>query len=533
LNDLTLNNDHLIIVALAAILCLLSGKSRLRGMGIAAAWIASCSLLMLNSFIRIVYDDEVYYLAQAVTAARGEIHGCLPMRIWIYRPFLWLHISTSWTIVITRAATVAAALSAAVVLIRTAALMNVPRPTSLLSGAVLILAFAYLPMGTLVPEYAAYLCLILGIFSLIRGLDQRSRSAPFAWSGFMLGLAGLTSLRMLPLAAAGIAASWLCQEKPRSNRPPLIAIAGGILAAIPTLIYIGLYDSFASLFFWNYALFRKIGVIKFSSPASLPGVLAGIAAAGVLLLWTKPGLSQKHRALLLLWLTATVSAIWNPQKLEHTLAAWLTISCLLSAAALEEIKQRIGGSAGQRTYLFLAGLLIFSILMPQIPVSIAPENIKFEFRNMRSGLELVDWLRETANGEPVACVPPFHPIFSRNTWNLWNVIFYCYVNDPAMIREISPDLVGKLESGQAAIIEWDPWPTESNCANVLQFLVNRKFLDRPGAEKLGEKLRDRYELVQWQRPVEGDFGSGKFLVRKGIPLRGPIVQLSPELITCP
>ncbi len=536
MNGLLLDNHMLIGVILSLLASWLysnrcTPNGRASRLLVAAAWFVGISILFLNSFVRPVYDDEVYYLAQSAAGLRGEVRGCLPMRLWIYFPLLWLNLSPGTLIVLARIVTVGAALCSAIIFIKTADYFDLPTGNRQVMGALLLLALGYLPMGTLVPEYPAFIFLMIGIFCLIKGLGHDGISHGFLLSGFFAGLAGLISLRTTPLGLAICAAAYLCQAKPRSFRPLVHTMAGGVLALIPTLAYIITYDSFSSIIYWNYTFFRNIGTIRFDTPAHLPEILAFAAMAGLFVNCEVRDSSPRRKALTLLWCAATVSAILNPQKMEHTLALWIALSILMAAIAFHEIALRLGRTRGRKVSIFLTCLLFWSLFIPNFPANFDPSELAMASRQMHSGLELLDWLDRTAKGDYVACVPPFHPIAARNAWSLWNVIYYCYIFDAATNREISPGLVNMLESGKAAIIEWDPWPEESNCGNILKYLVTRDFLSREQAGTLAKQLRDRYELVQWDKPIVESFGTGKFLVRKGIPLNGPVSRLDPAMIS--
>jgi hypothetical protein len=127
-------------------------------------------------------------------------------------------------------------------------------------------------------------------------------------------------------------------------------------------------------------------------------------------------------------------------------------------------------------------------------------------------------------------VPPFHPIFAPNAWEMWNVIYYCYIRDPKTNSELEPHLKATLMSRKAAVVEWDAWPKEAEAPDILAYLVDRKFISAEEAPQLAEELCKNYRLVQWQGPLYDYFGGGRFLVRRNLRLDGRVRALADSLI---
>jgi hypothetical protein len=186
--------------------------------------------------------------------------------------------------------------------------------------------------------------------------------------------------------------------------------------------------------------------------------------------------------------------------------------------------------SNHRAYSLVLCLLFGTLLVPDVQVLADPASIRDSVREMNSGLGLIDWLDKAANGNPVACVAPFHPIRPPNAWHMWNVVFYCYIEDPTLNAQLDPDMESMFRSGGAAIVQWDPWPGESNQANILQYLVSRHFVPQDRIASLAEKLRMDYRLVEWTGPLPEEFGGGRFLVRRDIPLDDRVSEVDASLI---
>lgn len=535
MNKLVLERSVLIVSGAALLLCWFprlwfGSDGRLRRVIHLSAWAAAVSLLVFNSLAREIYDDEVFYFTQACAAQRGEVSGCLPMRFWMYYPYLALHLSPSATLLAARISMTVLIILAGVAVTAIARKADGTGFSASMAGALSIAAFANLPMGSLVPEYPAFLFLIGAVWLMV--------AAPGRWpllpcvflAGMLLALASATSPRFLLLGAAGFIALFVEPGRSSRTRTLVWAALGMIAGLLPTGIYILAKDSIASLVYWNYTIMRKIGLMDFGAPLEFPAVVAALAAAGSFLLWRARRSLEGGRTLILLWGTAAVSAILNPLKFEYTLGPCLALSFIVAAPAMSAILAGWTRPANHRAYAFVLCLVFFTLVVPEAELLADPASIRDSVEEMNSGLKLIDWLEKTANGNPVACVPPFQPIRSPNAWRMWNVIYYCYVEDPRLNAELDPRLVSTLRSGRAAIVQWDPWPGESKQPNILHYLVSRRFVTQDGIAALAEDLRRSYRLVEWDGPLPDEFGGGRFLVRRDIPVDDEVSQLDDSLI---
>jgi hypothetical protein len=535
---LVLESNVIITVAAAAVLgwfprLWFRPDARLRTVVQVVAWaIASC-LIALNSLARPIFDDEVFYTAQAYAAQHGQVSGYLPLRVWAYYLFLALHLSPAATILATRISMILATVLAGLMVMSIARTIDRSGGfTASIAGALSALTFGNLPMGTMVPEYIAFLFLLAGIWAMLAAPARWPRAFSLFVSGFMLACACATSLRLLLFCVAAFLAVLLEPGRLTRGRAFLWTALGTVAGVFPSAFHIITRDSMASVLYWHYTFMQRIGIIQFTAPVELPAVLAIVAVAGAWVLWRARPLSGST-TLVVFWLTATVSAILNPQKLEHTLGPWLALSFVLAAATIAASLPRAPETGKQRIYVALLLLLFFNQADPNITTLKDPAGIGTTIRQADSGLRLVNWLARVANGNPVVCVPPFHPIFAPNAWEMWNVIYYCYIRDPQMNLELEPHLEETLRSKKAAVVEWDPWPGEAEAANILQYLVDRKFVAPEQVRSLAEELSRSYRLVQWIGPLPEEFGGGRFLVRRDIRIDGQVRVLDDSLILHP
>ncbi len=535
MSSLVLESNIILAVMIAAILCCFPGlwfrpNGRLRTVVILVIWAAACLMIALNSLARAIYDDEVFYLAQAFSAQRGAVSAYLPLRVWAYYPFLALHLSPAATLAASRVAMIAAAILAGLMVRSIARRIDNSGSTASVVGALAALSFGNLPMGTMVPEYIAFLFLLIGIWAMLAAPARWPRALCLFICGFMLACACATSLRLVLFGAAALAAAFLEPEKLSRIRAVFWVAVGMLAGVLPSVIHILTRDSMAAVFYWHYTFVQKMGFVQITSPVALPAVLAILAAAGCWFLWRCRARIAGNTALVVLWGTATVSAILNPQKLEHSLGPWLALSFIVAAGALSGSLTGRTEAAGKRVHMLLVLLLFITQVAPDVNRLQDLPEIQSSLAQAESGLQLINWLSEVGNGDPVACVPPFHPIFAPNAWEMWNVIYYCYIRDPQMNAELEPHLEDTLLSKKTAVVEWDPWPKEAEVPNVLQYLVDRKFISAEKLPQLAEEMRKSYRLAQWLGPLDEEFGGGRFLVRRDIRLDGRVRVLDDSLI---
>lgn len=535
MNRLVLERSVLIVSGAALLLSCFPGlwfgpDGRLRRAIHLLAWTAAVSLLAFNSLAREIYDDEVFYFTQASAAQRGDAPGCLPMRFWMCYPYLAMHLSPAATLLVARISMTVLVVLAGVAIAAIARKIDGTGYSAPMAGALSIAAFADLPMGSLVPEYPAFLFLIGAVWLMVAAPDRWRRVPAVFLAGVLLALAGATSPRFLLLGAAGFIALLIEPGRSGRIRVSVWAALGMIAGLLPTALYIGSRDSIASVVYWNYTIMRRIGLIEFSAPLEFPAVVAALAAAGCYFLWRARRTLEGGKTLMLLWGAAAVSAILNPLKFEYTLGPGLALSFIVATPAMSAISAAWARPVNHRAYAFVLCLVMLTLVVPDAELLANPATIRDSIEEMNSGLRLINWLEKTAGGDPVACVAPFHPIRSRTAWRMWNVIYYCYAEDPQLNAELDPDLVTMLRSGKAAIVQWDPWPGESKQPNLLMYLVSRQFVAEDGIDALAGELKKEYRLVEWDGPLPGEFGGGRFLVRRDIPLDDQVSELDDSLI---
>src|SRR5262245_18236003 len=223
----------LLASALAAILSSfwLDAQGRVRRWAVALLWAAAATVLVLNAAVFEVNDDEVFYLADSWAQWHGQAGGFLPLRYWIFRPFLLLGLGPAGTVLAGRVGMAAAAVACGLLIVALARRLRVETSHAASAGAV---AVAWLAtrgeMVFLRPEYVACLLVLLGLWLLFAAPEGWHGGATLATGCAALALAAGISQRQAPLlVVAFVAVAW--------QRRPMSWALGGVLAgALPTAL---------------------------------------------------------------------------------------------------------------------------------------------------------------------------------------------------------------------------------------------------------------------------------------------------------
>lgn len=494
------------------------------------AWAAAAAALVLRACLTAPNDDEVFYLAQSWAARIGDTAGDLPMRYLVFRPFLLPPWAPSAAIVAGRIVMALLAAASALIALRLVRSAGVLAADATLAGALALVWLANAAEGTVLrPEQFANVAVLLGI-ALLVAPPARWRVGPAAGAAFlMLTLAASLSHRRVALVPVAIGVLLWSHRGP-SRRAALGGAAAGMAAgALPSLLYIAWADSFASVWYWNWTFVlerswaRRGGLwIRFPIAPLLAGV-AGSAAA----LLDRREHSPAVRVLAVFWIASTALAVFVPFTLPYALGSWFVLGVVLAARLASRLLPSPAPPAGQRVYAAAVGVLGLAPLL-------GPGVVRLVLHPppVRSELALIDWLHEVADGGPVACVAPFHPIKATNAWRLWNAWWYCYLRDRDFNRTLNPGLADMLRSDTARLIEWDPWPEVSGHRNVLGYATTYGFLTRREAQAVALGLRKNYRFVRWNGPLPERYGGGRFLVLRSVPLDARVVVL-PEARIAP
>ena len=496
-----------------------------RRAGIAVVWAVAIAYVALGVATVVLNDDETYYLAEGWSALRGAPNGDLPMRHMVFWPFLVMPLSAASTVMAGRVFIAAAGIGCAVIVRRVGGALQCGPAASALAGAlVLVWLRGEADWSFLRPEYFATLFLMGGLWFLIAPPSgwARSRSTTVAFALF--GLMALGSHRHVAVAPGAVLA--LLLETPREERWRALGavVCGVALSLIPTGLYLLTVGSVSKIVTLHVALATsmKAGMLRpYYVGAVLPLWCVVCGLASVVALWGRRKTTPGAGAAVVMWVTCLGAALLNPIKLPYALSSFVCVSALVTAGGMSAVLQA-GEPLGRRVLggAFTAVLLL-TLLHHDRGLVLPPGETTRRVADLRAQLRLVDWLEETAGGEPVLCVTPYHPLRVPNGWRLHNAHYYCYVSR-TMGRELEPALEETLLSGKPAIIHWDPWPEYSEKGNLLEWAVGRGFVAPARVEELRRVLREHYRLVRWPEPLPKPFGAGQFLVRRDRPFAGAV-----------
>ena len=511
----------LLAAALAAILSSfwLDAQGRVRRWAVALLWAAGVTVLVLNAAVFEINDDEVFYLADSWAQWHGQTGGFLPLRYWIFRPFLMLGLGPAGTVLAGRISMAAAALACGLLVSALGRSLRVETSHASAAGALAVTWLATRgEMVFLRPEYVACLLILLGFWLLLAPPRAWHPGATLAAGCAVLVLAAGISQRQAPLlVVALVAVAW-------QRRPTAWALGGVVAGALPTLLALLGHDSLASLRYWNWTLPQRAGWIDHPAySGKLPLFLFFWGMAGVV--WIAARRRTETLAALTLaavWTTSTLMAVVVPHWLMYANGVWFAVSALSGSLFLSRFLV-IASANRLRAGAFALALVALGPLVG--PSGLRPLHPPFA---VGSQLRLLTWLDDTARGGSVACVAPYHPIRAENAWRLWNAWWYCHIKDQALNRDLNPGLADLLRQGQPRIIQWDPWPSASGSRNVLEWAVARGLLPRDEAGAVAERLVRDYRLVAWPETLPPRFGGGHFLVHRAVALDGRVTELDEQ-----
>ena len=539
-----LGNQTYGILAVAALLsllprCAFRTDGALRRRWPRAVWLLALGALALRLVATMVNDDEVAWLTNAWSTAHGEPIRELPTRLLPFRLLLGLGLPASLTILLGRLLIAALAVVCGFIVVALARRIGCPRAISFVVGAIALLWLeTWGEMGFLRPEYLALVVFLAGVLCLVNPPARWRRDVALGLALALLTLAATISQRhaLYPVAALIAVAVWppagLSQV-----RSLVSGLVGAVIGVLPTVLYFVCTGSFAAIYQAKGPDTLQSGILTFGAPTRWPIILLAGGLAGAWLLWGNRKADAGQAALATLWLAATVAVILNPLRNAYTMCPWFVLSVLATGALASAALKLVDLRAGQRWCVFTlvavaAAALGSSENIPKVPKFYQPSRIVQEGRAIDPELRLIDWLGEVARSGPVMCVVPCHPVRAANAWPVWDAwVYFLDSHNAELNRRLTAGLADMLQSGTPSVIEWDPWPEKSTCANILRYAEQRGLVPAERLDEIAAALRGRYQLVRWSEPIPAVYGSGRFLVRRDIPLDGRVIAVDGGVVT--
>ncbi len=493
-------------------------------------WAIGIAGLVAEFLATDINDDEVYWLTNAWAQTQGLHNGTAFLRGVLFEPFLWLGLGSGATVVAGRVCFVVLAGLCAWLASSIARRMGQSALVATLIGPLLLLWFAQMPMVFVRPEYIAFVFFMIGLWVLMVPPTSWSRQTSIFLSFILFALCSTTSLRLVPFPIGALVCVVLYPGGISRGAAAKWAILGGLVGIAPTVLWTVFTDSIRNLYYWNFIFPKQAEWLSPMSHWHVPPVLLGLAVAGSVYLLINDKDRASSRTLIILWLTVTALAWFNPQKYGYTLGPWLALSGLVGGRFLSLLPEG-GPSLGKTRWTIIA----FSVMgLPLLAWYIGGFSGVNNFRSLcqerNSQLRLIDWIEQTSSDNPVICVCPYQPIRAKNTWGLWNAWWYADVREHNLLTKLDPGIEGKLWSGEAAVILWDPWPERSGSDNVMQFWDRWGLIGSRPPDQMASRLADHYVPVRWKGPLPERYGGGTFLVRKDVKPAPGVARLDSRTI---
>lgn len=530
--------DKLALAALVAALAVsafprwwLRSDGRPHGVSQAAWWAAAVVTLGLLALCTPVNDDEVFWLTTSWASQHGEIPGSLPMRDLPFRPFLGLGASQ---MIIAGRVLVALLVGASAALCY--GMLRGLRCSAATASVAAALVVLWLVVGAqmvlLRPECIACLLVLAGAWVLIGAPPRWPGSLAVAVAFVLFSLAASTSLRQAPILLGALVAVLLEPHGLTRTRAVGWAVVGALVGLLPSVVYVLLRDSAAELWYWNHDFMLGTGWLHGLRLPRLPLLLMGVAAVGAASLWHSRRDQPGRASTAVMWVTALLAVLLCPFEWPYDRGLLFAFSVCAGAFVAERLLGLVPSRGRRHLYLLVMVALGFPVLVRAArQPALHPSRVPAMLAEVRSQLDLLDWLQATGRGGPVYCVSPYHPIAAFSVGHSYDAWVYCYLWDPGLIRRVSGPLETAFTSGEPTIIAWDPWPEKSGYANVLARAVGRGLIPAERASAVAEQLAAQYRLVRWARRLPGPFGGGRFLVRRDLIVEESlVVQEDPGVV---
>lgn len=464
--------------------------------------------LVVSFFCTPLSEDEVFWLAGAWADRHGAPTGQLPLRVWLFLPFLTAGTTPSGAVLAGRAATLLAAFVCAGLVWSISRRMGHPPAARALMAAALMLWMSEMPLVYLRAEHFAFLFLAGGLWALLAppaGWPPR-RALVVAFA--LIGLAAGTSVRqvLLPLGALGAV---MADPGPLGRRRAAAwALAGTALGAAPSLLlFAASHESLRHLYYWSVTFPTRAYKLRWGTGfVDAPGEV--LALLGLSLAACATGVLRRRphvRRLAVLWAMLAAQILVSPLSYFYTFGPWLAVALLAC-----------GGLATQkpaRRFLVPALLVLCVLPLVRLGIRARPSAVTSAGRDFAAQLRLVDWLARTAAGRPVMCVSPYHPIRAENAWPMWNR-WSLRIRRPGVLREMRPALLAEFAACRPAVIDWEP----IGGVNVLRYFTGTGVMSDAEADGIARRLAERYTAVRWPDPLPDALALGPsiFLVRRDL-----------------
>ena len=358
----------------------------------------------------------------------------------------------------------------------------------------------------------AFFEILLILWQLVL-LEALPRSRRPAWIGFWVGAAGglmctisQRGLFYLPMALAVFV--WFLWGQWAKLRSVLVGwVVGGLIAAAPTIAYIAVHNLWIEQYQW-YVVFPSTIDAHYIGAKELVrilvyGMMVLISVGGLLLDRRIPRQSKQLLAFaaVVIFLITSINFTHYTRAVVFVLIAGLGLSIprsILDRWAGGRWENRIGLGLAAAVLLALA---IFDSLTSECPIAQWPA----QWRVRTAQNQVLDWLAQVSQQEPVLAIDPYHPMVVPNTTFLRGFCPYItWIHNP-MFRDRFADSARQLLHSRPPLIAATPWPDWTQGRNLIQWFQHNGIGDPAAWKQVREMIRQEYVQISFPAIRSGRF----------------------------
>ena len=484
---------------------------------LAGVSIAMAAASLVAGWIMPINDDDVFYLhtwwlyGQGYVAHRDFLGG-LPGLWLLLAPAAWLPWTPSGFAAFGRAL-VAGTFGLSFYLV--GRLVRAYRWEALLLGTLGFIAMVWGEVFVFRRAYFELSFLMLHCWLLER-LWQSKRVGWMSFgAGWAVGMICTISQRgfyYLPIQP--IFLLWILWDDRRALAKALGGwVLGLVVAALPTAGYLTWHGLWAEEWNWSVVFLSTLPDLQVRPLEVLKNSWGLVGAVACAVVWTNRSLPRESKKLLTTaWLGGVVALMMNKLPIHYTYVFIHLISMGLIVLAVRTVLDRLPlGRIGQR--VLVGGILLGAMLLAwqRTLGHIMPYETLAPQRQVRlAQQQVLDWLHQIAQDQPVLAIDPYHPIltpnatFLRGSWQYMKWVEYPFFQEKLL------GLADQVLTSPPPVITASPWPKNTQHKDLIAWLADHQILTPTQTEKLRHMLSQQYLSVRFPEIASARFPSGTF-----------------------
>ncbi|HOM18575.1 MAG TPA: hypothetical protein PLQ00_14685, partial [Thermoguttaceae bacterium] len=278
-------------------------------------------------------------------------------------------------------------------------------------------------------------------------------------------------------------------------------IAGGLLAALPTIAYLSYHQLWADTWAWVVLFPREVGFTKATwlTMKTIWWIPIGLLGLAGTLYDTNLSKERKH-FLVIVWLGILAATILNWTPIHYTemvfqlyTMAILTVAARMGIEALARAPWlRITATSGLTAVGWMGAWWIIDKIAFPVPWSLAA-------RVHQQQIAVLDWLAQISAGEPVLAIDPYHPMLAPNATFLRGAWQYVYWPSKPMLRRCLTSFGPLVLEIHPPVIQANPWPgaRHTNGADLVEWLYRHGILSEQDAQAIRQMLQEKYIEIRF------------------------------------